>query len=108
MILQKRQSSIGQNRSRNRGCRVFTPALALRWNSLKLHELMPAYDMKAAYSMRVNATPRRVWQECMDADFSQMPLTRRLMALRTLGRKKTAPGEPRTLATMGERGAGGF
>lgn len=69
---------------------------------------MPVYDVKAAYSTHVNATPQRVWQECMYADFSQLPLARRLRALRTLGRKKAAPGEPRTLATMGKRGAGGF
>jgi hypothetical protein len=75
---------------------------------LKLDELMPVYDVKAAYSMRVNATPQRVWQECMNGDFSHMPLARRLMALRTLRRKKTAPGEPRTLATIGGQGAGGF
>lgn len=75
---------------------------------MKLDELLPAYDVKAVYSMRVNATPQRVWQECMNADFSQMPVARRLMALRTLGRKQPPTGEPRTLATMGSHGARGF
>jgi hypothetical protein len=75
---------------------------------VKLDELMPVYDVKAAYSMRVNATPQRVWQECMNADFSQMPMSRRLMAIRTLGRKKAPAGAPSTLATMGAAGAGGF
>jgi hypothetical protein len=44
----------------------------------------------------------------MSADFSQMPISRRLMALRTFGRRKPPAGEPRTLATLGARGAGGF
>jgi hypothetical protein len=44
----------------------------------------------------------------MDTDFSQMPVARRLMVLRTLGRKQPPPTEPRTLATMGSRAAGGF
>ena len=69
---------------------------------------MPAYDVSATYSMHVAAPPSRVWQEVMNADFSQMPVARRLMALRTLGRKQPPPGEPRTLANMGSRGGGGF
>jgi hypothetical protein len=75
---------------------------------VRLDQLMPVYDISATYSMRVAAPPSRVWQEVTNADFSQMPLARRLMALRTLGRKRPAPGEPHTLATMCSRGGGGF
>ncbi len=65
--------------------------------------------MKAAYSIQVAASPARVWDEVMNADFSQMPLARRLMALRTLGRKKRhTAGKPHTLASMAESDAGGF
>jgi hypothetical protein len=74
---------------------------------MKLDDLMPAYDVSATYSMRIAASPARVWEEVMHADFSQMPLARRLMTLRTLGRKK--PSDKRhTLATMAESDAGGF
>lgn len=70
---------------------------------------MPAYDVSAAYSIRVAASPARVWQEVMNIDFSQMPLARRLMALRTLGRKKPQSTQrPDTLATMAESDAGAF
>jgi len=69
---------------------------------------MPLYDVKAAYSIDIAATPQRVWEELMHADFTSMPIARRLMRLRTLGRRKPPPGQPRTLATMGAGGAGGF
>lgn len=69
---------------------------------------MPVYDVSATYSMHVAAPPSRVWQEVMNADFSRMPVARRLMGLRTLGRKQPPPGEPRTLATMRSRGDRGF
>jgi hypothetical protein len=75
---------------------------------VKLDELMPAYDIAATYSMRVAAPPARVWEEVMNTDFSQMPLARRLMALRTLGRKKPASDKKHTLATMAEIDAAGF
>lgn len=75
---------------------------------MKLDELMPQYDVKAAYSMRINAPQQRVWNEIMNADFSNLPVARRLMALRTFGRRKPAAGQPRTLESMGSRGAGGF
>ncbi len=77
--------------------------------AVKLDDLMPVYDVSATYSMRIAAIPARVWEEVMNADFSQMPLARRLMALRTLGRKKPqAAGKTHTLATMAESDAGGF
>ena len=69
---------------------------------------MPAYDVKAAYSIDIAATPQRVWEELLHADFTTMRVARRLMRLRTLGRRKPPPGRPRTLATMGAGGAGGF
>ncbi len=69
---------------------------------------MPAYDVKAAYSICIAATPQRVWEELLNADFTSMPIARRLMRLRTLGRRKPASNAPRTLATMGSGGAGGF
>jgi hypothetical protein len=75
---------------------------------LILDELMPVYDVKASYCVRIAAGPQRVWEELMRADFADMPIARRLMALRTMGRRKAPPGTPRTLATMGAAGAGGF
>jgi hypothetical protein len=75
---------------------------------MKLNELMPRYDVKAAYSIRIAAPPHRVWDEIMNADLSSLPVARRLMALRTLGRRKPPSGQPRTLESMGARGAGGF
>jgi hypothetical protein len=75
---------------------------------LKLDELMPLYDVSATYSMRMAASPAHVWEEVLNTDFSQMPLARRLMALRTLGRKKPRAKESSTLATMGDREVGGF
>jgi len=75
---------------------------------LKLEELMPAYDVRAAYSILIAATPQRVWEELLNADFHSLPITRRLMRLRSLGRRKPPTGQPSTLATMGSGGAGGF
>ena len=75
---------------------------------MKLDELMPVYDVAATYSMHVAAPPERVWEEVMNTDFSQMPLARRLMALRTLGRKKPAADKKTTIAAMAEEDAGGF
>lgn len=70
---------------------------------------MPVYDVSATYSMRIAASPARVWEEVMHADFSQMPLARRLMALRTLGRKKPQTADKtHTLAAMAESDAGRF
>lgn len=68
---------------------------------------MPAYDVKAAYSILIAATPQRVWEELLNADFNSLPITRRLMRLRTLGRRKPATDRPSTLATMSSGGAGG-
>jgi hypothetical protein len=82
--------------------------LARKMEGMKLDELMPRYDVKAAYSMRIAAPPQRVWDEIMNANFSNLPVARRLMALRTFGRRKPATGQPRTLGSMGARGAGGF
>ena len=69
---------------------------------------MPAYDARAAYSIVIAATPQRVWKELLNADFHSLPITRRLMRLRTLGRRQPPTGQPSTLATMGSGGAGGF
>ena len=69
---------------------------------------MPAYDVRAAYSILIAATPQRVWEELLNADFHSLPITRRLMKLRSLGRRKPPTGRPSTLATMGSGGAGGF
>lgn len=75
---------------------------------MKLDELMPVYDVKAGYSIHIAASRQRVWNEIMSADFSQMPVSRRLMSLRTFGCRKPPAGEARTLATLGARGTGGF
>src|SRR5689334_5013967 len=79
-----------------------------KMETMKLDELMPRYDVKAAYSIRIAAPPHRVWDEIMNADFSSLPVARRLMALRTFGRRKPPSGQTQTLGTMGTRGAGGF
>ena len=75
---------------------------------MQLDELMPEYDVAAAYSIRIAATRPRVWNELMNADFMSLPVARRLMALRTFGRRKPASKSPQTLATIGAAGAGGF
>jgi hypothetical protein len=78
------------------------------WKVLKLEELMLAYDVKAAYSIQVAAGPQRVWEELLNADFTGLPMARRLMMLRSFGRRKSKPASPRTLNTMGASGSGGF
>jgi hypothetical protein len=75
---------------------------------LKLEELMPGYDVRAAYSILIAATPQRVWEELLNSDFHSLPITRHLMRLRTLGRRKPPTGQPSTLATMGAGGGRGF
>ncbi len=82
-------------------------------NSVKLRDIMPVSDVSAAYSMRVNAPRQRVWDALMNADLAQLPIARRLMALRTFGRRKPPKAhQPRTLADFGSAGgrtdAGGF
>jgi len=72
-----------------------------------LDKLMPTYDVRAAYSIQIVASPQRVWNELMNADFASLPITRRLMRLRSFGRRKLSAGSPQTLATMGN-GKGGF
>ena len=62
---------------------------------MKLDELMPQYDVKAAYSMHIEASPQRVWEEIMKTDFSSLPVARRLMALRTF-----SSDEPTRLPNM--------
>jgi hypothetical protein len=69
---------------------------------------MPAYDVRAAYSILIAAPPQHVWEELLNTDFNSLPVTRRLMKLRSLGRRKPAIGQPSTLATLGSGGAGGF
>ncbi len=73
---------------------------------MKLDELMPAYDLKAAYSVRIAAPRERVWDELLKADLTNLPLARRLMTLRSLGRRKAPSGRPTTLASMGRSGGG--
>ena len=75
--------------------------------ALKLEELMPAYDVKAAYSIHVAAGPQRVWEELLHADFANLRIVRRLTMIRSFGRK-SKPTSPRTLNTMGVSGSGGF
>jgi hypothetical protein len=52
---------------------------------MKLDELMPYFDVRARYETRVDASPERARRALREVDFSQMPLTRLLMGLRTLG-----------------------
>jgi hypothetical protein len=83
------------------------PAYVL-WKVLKLDELMPTYDVKAAYAIQVAAEPQRVWEELLNADFTGLPIARRLMMLRSFGRRQPKPSGPRTLNTLGASGSGGF
>jgi hypothetical protein len=76
--------------------------------ALKLEELMPTYDVKAAYSVQVAAQPQRVWEELLHADFTGLPIVRRLTMLRSFGRRPPKPTGPRTLDTLGASGSGGF
>jgi hypothetical protein len=75
---------------------------------VKLDELMPEYDVSAAYSVQIAAPRERVWDELLNADFMSLPVSRRLMALRSFGRRKRATERSRTLANLGTAGAGGF
>lgn len=69
---------------------------------------MPAYDVAADYKILIAAPRQRVWDKLLNADFTCLPVARRLMWLRSFGRPPETPDHPRTLATLGERGAGGF
>jgi hypothetical protein len=67
----------------------------------------------ASYSVRIAAPRQRVWGAMMHADLTQLPIARRLMALRTFGRRKPPKvNQPRTLADFGsaagKKDAGGF
>lgn len=57
----------------------------------KLDELMPRFDVRARYEARVEASPERTRSALRETDFSQMPLTRLLMGLRTLGCRPKVP-----------------
>lgn len=70
---------------------------------------MPVYDVAETYSIRIDASPERVWTQLLNADFAGLPVARRLMALRSFGRRKPPESEPHTLATLTSGGGkGGF
>jgi hypothetical protein len=56
--------------------------------SSKLDELMPSYNVGARYATLVHASLSDTVRAFDSADFSRLPLTRLLMALRTLGRMR--------------------
>src|SRR5438128_4733112 len=57
---------------------------------MRIDDLMPEPDVVARYSIRIHASAAAVWKAAQRADFSKGKVTRALMAVRTLGRKKPA------------------
>jgi hypothetical protein len=55
---------------------------------MKLDELMPEYDVAARYDILVQASLAETAAAFEHADFSQLRLTKLLLGLRTLGRKR--------------------
>ncbi len=71
---------------------VDTPAdlerLRAAMSTSLLDQLMPAYDMKASYGIDVPAPPDAVYRALREADLSKALITRALMAIRMLGRRR--------------------
>ena len=55
---------------------------------MKLDEFMPEYDVAARYDISVQASPAETATALEHADFSELRLTKLLLGLRTLGRKR--------------------
>ncbi len=55
---------------------------------MKLDELLPLYDVAARYDILVEAPPAETAAALEQSDFSESRLTRLLLGLRTLGRKR--------------------
>ena len=55
---------------------------------MKLDELLPSYDVAARYDILVQASPADTAAALGQSDFSQARLTRLLLGLRTLGRRR--------------------
>ncbi|SRR6266702_1232988 len=58
---------------------------------MKLDELLPAYDVAARYDITVQASPAETATALEHADFSELRLTKLLLGLRSLGRKRPKP-----------------
>jgi hypothetical protein len=55
---------------------------------MKLDELLPAYDVAAQYDILVQASPEETAAAFEHTDFSESRLTKLLLSLRTLGRRR--------------------
>jgi hypothetical protein len=55
---------------------------------MKLDELLPAYDVAARYSILVQASAAETAAALENTDFSESRLTKLLLSLRTLGRRR--------------------
>lgn len=62
-----------------------------------VNQLLPAYDFRAAYQIRINAPRPAVYDRLLHADFSELWITRFLMTLRSGKRmpRNRAPGDLR-------------
>lgn len=58
--------------------------------SMKIDELLPAYDVAARYDILIQASPAESAAALEHIDFSGSKLTRLLLGLRTLGRRRAA------------------
>jgi hypothetical protein len=97
------EKTVGHN-VRNGNRRGFNPAQFCRISLMKLDELMPAFDVAEEHHVLIAAPCSRVWQELFRADFSQLPVVRRLMRLRSLGRRLEPRPQVPTLEAMARGG----
>jgi hypothetical protein len=72
---------------------------------MKLDELMPQHDVAESYEITIAAPSDRVWKELFRVDLARLPAARRLMQLRSFGRRRTTPESRRTLESLA---SGGF
>lgn len=69
-----------------------------------LDEFLPDYDAVERHWTDVPLPPVRAWRVLRTADLSSSPVTRALMALRTLGIRRSGPREPVTIDALVRRG----
>jgi hypothetical protein len=67
---------------------------------MKLEEIMPTFDVAEEHEIMIAAPSSRVWSELLRADFSRLPVVRRLTRLRSLGRRTEPQPQMPTLQAM--------
>ncbi|MCM2423605.1 hypothetical protein [Streptomyces sp. RKAG293] len=53
---------------------------------MELDRLLPAYDFRSCFTRRIAADPATVWRALLDVTVEELPLSRRLVLLRSGGR----------------------